>query len=200
MEEDKVQLDNIRMEYVAIRNEIILLMNEQNTHITNLYIMSITILGLGYTLQNSTLFLLLYLIILPFQVLVNNKEYMMVRCGVYIRNYIESEIKELKWEQRIHKVDRAFNQQYKFKLGKFEIENRICDYGAFIFSCVALCSYIVYNVQIKNNVVIFLTEFSKWGIVISFIATIVAYKLCYKGSNYDYLSDTFESIMDGENL
>lgn len=136
----------------------------------------------------------------PFQVLVNNKEYMMVRCGVYIRNYIESEIKELKWEQRIHKVDRAFNQQYKFKLGKFEIENRICDYGAFIFSCVALCSYIVYNVQIKNNVVIFLTEFSKWGIVISFIATIVAYKLCYKGSNYDYLSDTFESIMDGENL
>lgn len=47
---------------------------------------------------------------------------------------------------------------------------------------------------------IFLTEFSKWGIVISFIATIVAYKLCYKGSNYDYLSDTFESIMDGENL
>lgn len=171
MEEDKVQLDNIRMEYVAIRDEIILLMNEQNTHITNLYIMSITILGLGYTLQNSTLFLLLYLIILPFQVLVNNKEYMMVRCGVYIRNYIESEIK-----------------------------NRICDYGAFIFSCVALCSYIVYNVQIKNNVVIFLTEFSKWGIVISFIATIVAYKLCYKGSNYDYLSDTFESIMDGENL
>ena len=74
MEEDKVQLDNIRMEYVAIRDEIILLMNEQNTHITNLYIMSITILGLGYTLQNSTLFLLLYLIILPFQVLVNNKE------------------------------------------------------------------------------------------------------------------------------
>lgn len=44
MEEDKVQLDNIRMEYVAIRDEIILLMNEQNTHITNLYIMSITIL------------------------------------------------------------------------------------------------------------------------------------------------------------
>ena len=39
MEEDKVQLDNIRMEYVAIRDEIILLMNEQNTHITNLYIM-----------------------------------------------------------------------------------------------------------------------------------------------------------------
>lgn len=198
MEAEKNQIDNIRMEYTAIRDEIILLMNEQNMHITNLYIMSITILGLGYTLQKSALFLLLYLIILPFQVLVNNKEYMMVRCGVYIKKYIEPKIGEAKWEQRIHKVDKAFNHQYKFKLGKFQIENRICDYGAFIFSCVALCSYTVYNIEVKNNVVIFLTGFSKWGIIIAFVATIVAYKLCYKGSNYERLSNIFERIIDEE--
>lgn len=43
------QTPNSYMEYEAIRDEIILLMSEHNTHITNLFIMSITILGLGYT-------------------------------------------------------------------------------------------------------------------------------------------------------
>ena len=82
------QTPNSYMEYEAIRDEIVLLMSEHNTHITNLYIMSITILGLGYTLNRPILFLLLYLVIIPFQVLINNKEYMMVRCGVYIKKYI----------------------------------------------------------------------------------------------------------------
>ena len=41
----------LQMEYEAIRSEIILLMNEQNTHIASLFVMGITILGLGYTLE-----------------------------------------------------------------------------------------------------------------------------------------------------
>lgn len=189
-------MENLCMEYGAIRDEIILLMNEHNTHITNLFLMSITILGLGYTLDKPVLFLMLYLVIIPFQILINNKEYMMVRCGVYIKKYIEPELKTLKWEQRIHEVDAKFNEVYKFKIGKIQIENRICDYGAFMFSLISLGSYILYKIEINNSVISIHVFFSIWGIIMALIATAVTFRLCQKASNFKELTVIFEKIID----
>lgn len=190
------QTPNSYMEYEAIRDEIVLLMSEHNTHITNLYIMSITILGLGYTLNRPILFLLLYLVIIPFQVLINNKEYMMVRCGVYIKKYIEAEQKDLKWEQRVHKVDAKFNELYKFKIGKLQIENRVCDYGAFIFALIALGSYVLYTVDVNNCMIGIRGIFFICGIIMALIATVVTFRLCRKASDFEKLTQIFEKAFE----
>ena len=92
--EENMSLEGIKMEYAAIRDEIILLMNEHNTHITNMFLISITILGLGCEFQNLCIFLILYLLVIPFQILINNKQYMMIRCGVYLGMYVEPKIED----------------------------------------------------------------------------------------------------------
>ena len=190
------QTPNSYMEYEAIRDEIILLMSEHNTHITNLFIMSITVLGLGYTLNKPIFFLLLYLVIIPFQVLINNKEYMMVRCGVYIKKYIEAEQKDLKWEQRVHKVDAKFNELYKFKIGKLQVENRVCDYGAFIFGLIAFGSYILYKVDVKNCMISIHGMSSICGIIMALIATVITFRLCQKASDFEKLTQIFEKVFE----
>lgn len=60
MDSKEKNIEGLKMEYAAIREEIILLMNEHNTHISNLFLISITIIGLGCQFKNSVLFLALH--------------------------------------------------------------------------------------------------------------------------------------------
>lgn len=191
IKEKNDEMVGLQMEYTAIRDEVILLMNEQNTHISNLFVMGISLLGFGYTLDCPIFFLMSYLILLPFQILINNKEYMMARSGAYIRIYIEPKIPSLKWENIIHDVDREFNNRYKFSIDKFNIENRACDYGVFIFSLISLVSYTASSISIYKNpynrLIIRVLPIQIIGIICCIIGTIISFKLCRKGACFDVI-------------
>lgn len=95
-----------------------------NTHITNMILISITIVGLGCEFQNPCIFLILYLLVIPFQILINNKQYMMIRCGVYLGMYVEPKIEGMRWEKTVHRVDNVFKEKHKVKILLFSAKER----------------------------------------------------------------------------
>lgn len=102
----------------------------------------------------------------------------------------------MKWEQRVHKVDAKFNELYKFKIGKLQIENRVCDYGAFIFALIALGSYVLYTVDVNNCMIAICGIFFICGIIMALIATVVTFRLCRKASDFEKLTQIFEKAFE----
>lgn len=185
--EPQKNIDILKMEYTSIRDEIILLMNEKHTYTAGLFTLGVSIVGLSYTADVPELFLILYLLLIPFQILINNKEYMLVRCGVYIKIYIEKYIPELQWENIVHDVDRQFNNSYKFSIGKFPIENYIYNYGTFIFSFIGLVLYSSYAVESGNFDIL-----KFYGIIFCIIGNIVDFVLCRKASRFSDIYEKYE--------
>ena len=172
------------MEYAAVREEIILLMNEHNTHISNLFLISITIIGLGCQFKNSVLFLMLYFVIIPLQTLINNKQYMLIRCGVYIALNIEPEIKGLKWERTVHRIDKEIKNSYEVKIFGFAIEDELCDFGAFIFSVIAWMFY-TYYIFTGGCEISHIKYSSVLGEAVAIAGTVISLMLCNKGRNFE---------------
>ena len=195
--EENMSLEGIKMEYAAIRDEIILLMNEHNTHITNMFLISITILGLGCEFQNLCIFLILYLLVIPFQILINNKQYMMIRCGVYLGMYVEPKIEGMRWEKTVHRVDNVFKEKYKAKIFGFKIEDGLCDFGAFLFSAVSLAFYTYYCFPLKSDTML-LQIVCISGEIIAIVCTVIAFYLCNKGKEFDKIYQEFTEIMKDE--
>lgn len=125
----------LQMEYAAVRDEAILLMEEHNSQLVNVFVVGVAFLTLIYSVEEmpTELFLLMYVLMIPMQILINNKAYMLARCGASIETMIEPKIKGLHWESVIGKADERFNEEYKLSIGKFEIEHRTCVYGTFFF-------------------------------------------------------------------
>lgn len=192
--EECENLEGLRMEYSAIRDEIILLMNEHNTHITNLFLISTTLLGIGYQFKNPWLFIIVYLVAIPFQTLINNKQYMLIRCGVYISIYIEPRIEGLRWERTVHDVDKIFKERYKLKFFNVNIEDELCDFGAFIFSLVALISYTYYSFFIESGSIPIQNSLIG-GEVFAVVSTIIVFFLCNKGSKFEIIYNECSEII-----
>lgn len=184
MDSKEIDIEGLKMEYAAIREEIILLMNEHNTHISNLFLISITIIGLGCQFENSVLFLMLYFVIIPFQTLINNKQYMLIRCGVYIALNIEPKIKGLKWERTVHRIDKEIKNSYKVKIFGFAIEDELCDFGAFIFSVIAWIFY-TYYIFMGGCEISHIKYSSVLGEAVAIAGTVISLMLCNKGRNFE---------------
>ena len=195
--EGDMSLEGIKMEYTAIRDEIILLMNEHNTHITNMFLISITMLGLGCEFQNPCIFLILYLLVIPFQILINNKQYMMIRCGVYIGIHVEPKIEGMRWEKTVHWVDNVFKEKYKVKILGFKIEDELCDFGAFLFSVVSLAFYTYYCFAIKSDTML-IQMACILGEIIAIVCTVITFYLCRKGKQFAKIYQEFSEIIKNE--
>ena len=97
-----------------IRNEIIADQEQRRSVWINMYILYVTLFVLG--LQWSCyLFLVTYLIILPFQATINNLVWNVARLSAYIRIFYEEENKSLNWESM-----NANYEVYRKYLGKME--------------------------------------------------------------------------------
>lgn len=193
------ELTAIQMEYSAVRDEVLLLMEEHNTQIMNVFVIGIAFLTLVYTVGNDhpNLFLLTYVLMIPMQLLINNKAYMMARCGSYIKVMIEPKMRGQHWEDAIRKADNAFNSEYKFSIGKFDIEHSLAVYGTFIFSVIALVAYAAYYISFDGdtqqmNINIHLPE--ALGIIAGIIGTAVTFRLCQKGFQFDKVRDKYEML------
>ena len=174
-------------------------MEEHNTQIMNVFVIGIAFLTLVYIVGNNhpNLFLLTYILMIPMQLLINNKAYMMARCGSYIKVMIESKIRGLHWEDAMGRADNIFNTEYKFSIGKIDIEHSLAVYGTFIFAVIALVSYAAYYVSFDGdtqhlNINIHLPE--ALGIIVGVVGTVVTFRLCRKGFQFDKVRDKYEML------
>ena len=204
VEDDK--LTGLQMEYAAVRDEAIMLMEEHNNQLINVFIVGVAFLTLVYSIQDmpAELFLLMYVLMIPLQILINNKAYMLARCGAYIKTRIEPKIEGLHWETVIEKADDRFNKKYKLSIGKFEIEHRICVYGTFFFSFIALLFYVFSYISIECtadisiNVNFHLPQLA--GIIWCIAGTVIAFRLCKKGFQINKVKEIYCEIFTDEEL
>lgn len=129
-------------------------------------------------------FLMLYFVIIPLQTLINNKQYMLIRCGVYIALNIEPEIKGLKWERTVHRIDKEIKNSYKVKIFGFAIEDELCDLGAFIFSVIAWMFY-TYYIFTGGCEISHIKYSSVLGEAVAIAGTVISLMLCNKGRNFE---------------
>lgn len=184
-------------EYSGIRAEIVELETLKDQLIATVFSISISLLGFGYTLNKGVLFVILIIVVIPFQGLVNKKTFMIVRCGVYIKVFIEPKLSEMKWEKIIHNADDEFSKKY-LKLDKYQITKNIYKYGTFIFSLISFVSYCYQEVEVStNNISVSINEL----VIIFFmiLCIFVTYYLCYKNSNYNKMYRIYEEILNSYN-
>lgn len=184
-------------EYSGIRSEIVSLETLRDQLIATIFSISISLLGLGYTLNKGILFVILIVVVIPFQSLINKKTFMIVKCGVYIKVFIEPKFPEMRWEQVIHNADDDFSKKY-LTLDKYQITKNMYKYGSLIFSVIALVSYCYQEIEISaNNISISIGEFIIIFILI--ICVFITFYLCYKNSNYNKMYNIYEEILTSYN-
>lgn len=184
-------------EYSGIRDEIVALETLRDQLIATVFSISISLLGLGYTLNKGVLFVILIITVIPFQGLINKKTFMIVRCGVYIKVFIEPKLSEMNWENIIHNVDDEFSKKYLI-LDKFQVTKSIYKYGTFIFSLISFVSYCYQEIEISANCIsVSITECVV--IVFMILCIFVIYYLCYKTSNYNKIYRLYEEILNSYN-
>lgn len=157
-----------------IRNEIIADQEQRRSVWINMYILYVTLFVLG--LQWSCyLFLVTYLIILPFQATINNLVWNVARLSAYIRIFYEEENKSLNWESM-----NANYEVYRKYLGKME-----SSFSAWIrntsaaqlggLSTLFFIGGVVFNKGMKN-----ITYLDILLIILSIILFFVALKLSFE--------------------
>lgn len=88
-------------EYSSLRNEILGLINIQNSYIIAMYTITVTIFVFGIERKNEWIFLLPYIIFFSFQRIISAKNDAMVRIAAYISVYLEE---GAGWESRYGKI------------------------------------------------------------------------------------------------
>lgn len=182
------------MEYSAIREEIVYLTNSKDQMILAMYSICITILGLASLLDTLKIVGLMFIVLIPFQSLINTKLFQIARCGAYIRVFIEPEIKGLKWEQIIHDADKKFNYQYRVNIGNIQFTRNIAKYGSSIFAILAFFMYSFDNIDIVENKI--QLPFGRcWIILLYFLLCIFVLYLNRKGTNFEKIYDMYIDIL-----
>lgn len=109
----KIIDDNIQ-EYESLRNEIISMEERQRNVWVNMYIMFGTLFVLG--LQCSYYFFLFtYVILIPFQLVINDFLWSITKLSTYIRIFFEDERNDINWES-FH-VYNKYQEYYKKRNG-----------------------------------------------------------------------------------
>ncbi len=186
--------DIIQIEYNNIKQEIFTLMQRCDNLIVAMYTVCITLLGLGYELNNRFFFMLILIFIVPIQGLINAKRYHMARCSVYIRCWLEPQCEEFRWEKTVGEIDVKFNEQY-LKQNHF-LKNTSCvvGLGTIIIAFVATILYITNTVSLfAEN-----AQYS-WidigGIIVSLIIFVMICYLAKEYINYKNICQIYEEIL-----
>ena len=99
-------------EYEALRNEIISMQELQRTVWINMYVLFCTLFVLGLQWSHY-LFLVTYIILIPFQCVINDFLWSVSKISTYIRVFFENERDDMHWEN-FHIYD-VYQEYYKRK-------------------------------------------------------------------------------------
>ena len=111
---------NERMEvYNSIRSEIISMEELQRSVWVNMYVLFATLFVLGIEWSHY-LFLVSYIILIPFQCVINNYKWSIIRMSTYIKVFFEDENKDMGWES-FHMSENyvAYDRRIKKSLTQF---------------------------------------------------------------------------------
>lgn len=118
-------------EYEALREEILYSMQVVKNYRSLLYTLVIAILAFAFDKDETVLFLLPFVAIIPLYLLAMHQVDSTIRIGAYIYVFLE-EGTECQWETRLYKYDKLHRNQYSTK------KTNIDPYWCISFCCLAL--------------------------------------------------------------
>lgn len=150
-------------EYNSLRNEIISFEEQQRNVWIYMYVLFATLFILGIELSYN-LFLVTYIILIPFQIVINRYKWSISKLSTYIRLFYENNDKNLNWES-MH----AFAEYTEYYKGlSNNISGIIRDTGVTQLGFLATSFYIGYLLCIRFSEDTFnLNSFDLFLIIIS---------------------------------
>ena len=125
-----------QIEYEALREEILCSTQVVKHYRSLLYTIVVATLAFAFDKNESVLFLVPFIAIIPIYLLAMHQVDSILRIGAYIYVFLEPET-ECKWETRLHEYDRLHKNQYSTK--KSSIDAYWCvSIGCLLLSIVKL--------------------------------------------------------------
>lgn len=166
-------------EYESIRNEIIAMEEIQRNVWINMYVLfsALFVLGLQWS---EKLFLVTYVILIPFQCVINEYRWAISRMSIYIRYFFENDEKFLNWESLyksfyFQEYDRRRKKSLRYLIAMSgSIHQGLLSTGAFLFFYLKdLCMEARLILELKDILLIVLS-------IVLFIILVVLNKDYYK--------------------
>lgn len=112
-------------EYAALRNEIITMEELERNVWIHMYILFVTFFALGIELSYNLL-LLTYIILIPFQIVINRYQWFIAKVSTYIRIFYEQDDDNLNWESMHITIEhKEYSKKFNTSLyGLFAIQVR----------------------------------------------------------------------------
>lgn len=144
----------LQLEYNNIKQEIFTLMQRCDNLIVAIFTVSISLIGLGYELNNDIFFILTVVFVIPMQGLLNVRRYHMARCSMYIKMCIEPYFESLNWETMVGKIDSKFKTLYTKENRLYKITAFFIGAGSGIIALISIASYVSNHMTIDNGVML----------------------------------------------
>ena len=130
--------------YQTLRNEIISMEEQQRDVWIHMYVIYISLFVLGME-WNYHLFLVTYIVIIPFQIVINNYCWSISKMSTYIRLFIENDRKDINWEtlHMYNKYKIYYSNRQKTFYGKVRYTSAV--------QLGALSSFFFIVYYLKNN-------------------------------------------------
>lgn len=171
-------------EYESLRNEIIAMEELQRNVWINMYILfcALFVLGLQWS---EKLFLITYVVLIPFQCVINEYRWSISRMSIYIRYFFENDKKVINWES-LYKSD--YFQDYDRRRKKTirhiiaisgSIHQGLLSTGFFLFLYMK-------NLYVKNK---FILELEDIFLIALSIVLFIILVILNKDYNKDYEND-----------
>lgn len=137
-------------EYSMLKQEIISLVEIQNTYIIAMYTITITIFGIAFERRSHVLFLLPYIILFPFQRVISAKQDGIARIAAYISVYLEQGTGwESFYEEVFNRTTKENNNREKFSKLMNIITGRISSLQLAVLSSISSIIMCCYNKKIN---------------------------------------------------
>ncbi len=125
--------------YSSLRAEIIMLEDQQTNLIIYMYVISASLIAFGLQSQKPTMYLILYIVIIPFQYIINKNTINILKISYYITEFFEKQSLSFNWES-YQKFD-PFNRYYgKISKSFFGILSKS---GAILLGLLSTALYII---------------------------------------------------------
>lgn len=150
-------------EYASIRSEIISMEEQQRNVWIHMYVLFITIFVLGLELSYH-LFLVTYIVLIPFQIVINRYCWSIAKMSAFIRLFYEQDDTNLNWES----MHTYIEYKYYYKGLNSSLTGKIRYTGVAQLGFLATVFYIGYSVcNVSNRSQIMLNSLDLILIIIS---------------------------------
>lgn len=134
-------------EYSALRDELVANQERKASVWLHMYILYLSLFVLGFEISYY-MFLLTFIVIIPYQQVINNLEWNVSRISAYIRIFYEGKENEQRWET----MNTQYGPYLAFLNKKFHFISRfVRKEGSIHLGLLSMC-FFIYNILLQNKV------------------------------------------------